>query len=248
VTREEARRILMLYRPDVPETSDLALTEALALAKRDPELMIWLEKHLAWQRSLGRKLRSLPVPEELLPQILAARQTIQIARWKRPSVLLSAAALFLLLGLIAKLVMFNPAPNHFQNFQSRMVSSVLREYSMDIVTNQLEAVRQFMAHHEAPATFEIPAPLTNLNLTGGGLLRWRNHPVSMICYDRGTNQMVFLFVMNRQAPLDPPSRAPRIRTVNKLTTASWTRGEWVYLMAAEPSPEFPKKYLPSRQE
>lgn len=234
----------MLYRPHVPEPDDPALAEALALAARDAELRSWLENHLAAQNALRRRFRSLPAPPDLPDRILAAPKIIPAPRWKQPATRVLAAAVFLLLGLVASLTLFSPAPDRFQNFQTRMVSSVLREYRMDIVTNRTEAVREFMARRGAPASFAVPPRLENLDLTGGGLLRWRDHPVSMICYDRGTNEMIFLFVMSRQAAPDPPSATPRIQPVNKLITASWTRDDWIYFMAGTRSPGFPEDYLP----
>lgn len=248
MTREEARQILLLYRPDVPDADDSDLAEALALAQDDPELKQWLDDHLRQQTSFRRSFRSLPVPDELAARILAARQPKHVHLWRWHAPWLLAAATLILLGWLAQLVIFSAAPDRFENFQSRMVSTVLCEYRMDIVTNRDEAVRGFMAKREAPASYEIPLPLRNLKLTGGGLLRWRDHPVSMICYDRGTNQMIFLFVVNRQAPRDPPSPSPRVKAVNKLTTASWTQGDWVYFLAAEKFPGFPENYLPKRTE
>lgn len=244
MTRQEAKRILLLYRPHGPDAEDPALTEALALAARDPELKDWLDRHLAAQAALRRKFRSLAVPPDLADRILAAPKVTRMPRWNRVAVPWLAAAILVLLGLVAALIVLNQPSDRFENFQSRMVSSVLREYRMDIATNELAAVRRYMDERQAPSTFEIPPGLQTLSLTGGGLLRWRNHPVSMICYDRGTNQMVFLFVMNRQAPRDPPPAAPHLESVNKLVTASWSRGDWLYFMAGEDSAAFPERFLP----
>lgn len=72
---------------------------------------------------------------------------------------------------------------------------------------------------------------------------WRNNPVAMVCFDRGDNQMLFLFIMKRSAVKDPPPESPRLAKVNELITASWTHGEETYVLAGPQEPEFAQKYL-----
>jgi len=45
VNSQQAKAILMLYRPGVSEPDDSELAAALDLAKRDPELQRWLLEH-----------------------------------------------------------------------------------------------------------------------------------------------------------------------------------------------------------
>ena len=134
-------------------------------------------------------------------------------------------------------------PDRFANFQTRMVSQVLREYRMDLVTNDMQQIRQFMAQRGAPADYDVPQGLEHLQLTGGGLLKWRNHPVSMVCFDRGDKQMLFLFVMKRSGVKDPPPETPRVTRVHQMVTASWTRGDNTYVLAGPEDPDFVRKYL-----
>ena len=84
---------------------------------------------------------------------------------------------------------------------------------MDLVTNDMRQIRQFMAQRGAPADYHVPRGLERLQLTGGGRLTWRNNPVSMVCFDRGDKQMLFLFVMKRSAVKDPPPKTPRVAEV-----------------------------------
>jgi hypothetical protein len=124
-----------------------------------------------------------------------------------------------------------------------MVSEAQREYSMDLVTNDMRQVRQFMARHDAPADYDLPRGLERLQLTGGGRLTWRSHPVAMVCFDRGDKQMLFLFVMKRSAVKDPPPAAPRVSEVSQMLTVSWTRGDNTYVLAGPEEADFVRKYL-----
>lgn len=241
----EAKQILLRYRPGTSDASDPDIAAALELASRDPQLQAWLEQHLAFQRAMRHKLRSIPVPAHLKDAILAERHVVRVPFWQPPKVwwtAAAAAALALLLGLSA--LFFQPRkPDRLADFRSRMVRTALRQYSMDIVTNDMQQVRQFMARRGAPADYSLPAGLQKLSLTGGGYLKWRNQPVAMVCFDRGDSQMLFLFVVDRAAVKDAPPATPLLAEVNKLVTASWSEGNRTYVLTGPVEADFARKYL-----
>lgn len=241
----QAKTILLRHRPGTADDHDPEILEALALAREDPALRHWLEQHHAFQAAMRAKLRALPAPEALKARILAAPARARPpARWRRPAWQMAAALAFLL-GLAGLWLwpVTTATPRRFGDFQARMVRTVLREYRMDVRTNDHAAVRRHMANGGAPADYVVPAGLARRVLTGGGLLRWRNQPVSMICFNRGDDEMLFLFVLPRTAVKDPPPAAPQPGRINKLRTASWTQGNNTYLLAGPDEPDFPRYYL-----
>ena len=135
------------------------------------------------------------------------------------------------------------APDRFADYLARMVRTALREYRMDVVTNDMPQVRRFMAARGAPADYVLPAGLAQLQLTGGGLLWWRSRPVAMVCFNRGDDQMLFLFVLEVSAVKDPPPAAPRLSKVNKLLTACWTGDGMTYILAGPEETDFLRKYF-----
>jgi uncharacterized membrane protein YbaN (DUF454 family) len=243
MTAREAQAILLLHRPGLPDDGDPQMAAALALARRDPELAAWFTQHCAFQEALRRKLASAPVPADLREQLLAAPKIIRPVFWQRRSNWLAAAAVLVLLLGLAGIWLRQPPPDRFADFRSRMVRTVLREYRMDIVTNDMAQVRHFMATRGAPADYEVPAGLAQLPLTGGGQLQWRGHPVSMVCFDRGNQQMLYLFVLPRAATKSVPPSVPQAERVNKLQTLSWSRGDKVYLLAGPEEDDFAGKYF-----
>jgi hypothetical protein len=162
--------------------------------------------------------------------------------WRQP-VLWAMAASILLVGALAGLWLKPTAPDPLAQFQARMVSTALREYRMDLVTNDMRQVRQLMAQGGAPADYAVTPGLEKLSLTGGGILRWQSHPVAMVCFDRGDNQMLFLFVLSRAAFPNPPPETPRLAKVNQLLTASWSSGDKTYVLAGPEEADFVRKYL-----
>jgi hypothetical protein len=242
MTNQEAKQILLLYRPGAGDEKDPEVAEAIALASRDPELQSWFEQHCKFQQALRDKLRSLPVPSGLRESILAQRKVVKPAVWWQSPIALAAAAVAVLLLAVAALWKPSGEPYVFSNFQSRMVGSALRGYRMDIETNKMEVVRGFLASKGAPSDYTITAGLAKLEVAGGGALRWRSNPVSMVCFKSGTN-MLYLFVMNRAAVQDPPIKGPQAGTLRGLATVSWTAGENAYFLAGPDEPNFSRKYL-----
>ncbi len=242
MTREEAKQILLLYRPGAGDDRDPDIAEALALAQQDSELQEWFKQHCAFQEVIREKLRSVPVPGDLRNAILARQKVIQPPVWWRSPIALAAAAALVMFLAVAAFWRPQRQAYEFSNFQSRMVGSALRGYRMDIETNRMEVVRDFLASKGAPSNYQIPGGLAKLEVAGGGFLRWRSNPVSMVCFRSGTN-MLYLFVMNRTAVQDPPPAGPRPGNLRGLATASWTAGENSYFLAGPDEPDFSRKFL-----
>lgn len=239
---QEAKEILLMYRPGLGDDQDPEVAEALGLTRKDPELGRWFEEHRTFQAAMRDRFRQVRVPSALKDQILARHEAALVRVWWRNPLWQVAAVLALLIGLAG--VWLKPrTPDRFSDYQARMVRSALREYRMDLVTNSMPQVRQFLAAKGAPADYVLPKGLERLQLTGGGLLRWRSQPVAMVCFDRGDRQMLFLFVMNQSAVRDSPPETPQVAKVNKLLTARWTRGGKTYLLAGPEEADFLQKYL-----
>ena len=243
MTPRQAKEILLLYRPGTADAEDPEVVAAVELARRDPELARWFEQHCAFQNALRAKLRQMEVPAHLKGALMAKQNIIRPpVWWRRPVWLSAAAAVLLLLGLVG--IWLRPEkPDRFANFRARMVSTALREYRMDVVTNDMRQLRQFIAGKGASAEYQLTKGLEKLELTGGGCLQWRSNPVAMVCFNRGDNQMLFLFVMKRSALEDPPGETPQSSTATVLQTVSWSRGDYTYLLAGPEDPEFLRKYL-----
>src|SRR5436190_735159 len=83
LTNQEAKEALLLYRPGISDARDAEFVEALACARKDPELERWFQEHCAVQGVLRDKFRQIAVPEGLKEQILSERQVQEIAPGKR---------------------------------------------------------------------------------------------------------------------------------------------------------------------
>jgi hypothetical protein len=244
MNREEAKEILMLYRPGTVDAEDPEIERAMEVARQDPELGRWFENHRRFQQSMRAKFRAIEVPEHLKMALLAGQKIVPLQQpwWQKPVWLAAAAAVILLLTLVP----FLPrptVPDRFANYREMMVSIALKNYRMDWETNDLGQLRQLIASKGAPANFELPPALEKLKLTGGAALSWRSNPVSMVCFDKGKNRMLFLFVMEDAGLKGPPLTAnPELAKISSYQTASWRNGDKTYVLVGPDDADF-KKFL-----
>jgi hypothetical protein len=243
VNSAEAKRILIAHRPGCEPVVDTDILAALEQAERDPLLAQWWEQQQAFHASMKKGFGEIPVPEGLRDQIRRRAKVIPLPMWRRPQAWAAAAAIAMLIGLSALLWKPDASEGTFETFRSRMVQSVLRQYRMDIQTNDMASIRQFLATNNAPADFELPPKLMQLPPMGAGLMSWQTSRASMVCLDTGPTGTAFLFVVNLADVKKAPGRSPDFTQVNRLMTASWVEGEKVYLLAIPGEAETLKKFL-----
>jgi hypothetical protein len=250
VTTNEAKTILLAYRPGTPDAEDLQMAEALALAERDPELARWLEAHVARQGALRSRLRQIPVPAGLKEQIISERLAEQRRLAWRPVRALAAVAALVLIFSFAVFWPVRPGPNTLNIYQNRMVGVALRGYAMDLATNDLVQIRAHLARNRAPADFDLPAGLKQVEVSGCAVENWEGGKVSMICFrtgkplPAGEQSDIWLFVVDSSSFKGlPAGDATRVSRINRLITASWTQGNKLYLLGTEGDEQTLKKYL-----
>ncbi len=234
MTLPEAKQLLLEWRPGRTPEDAARLREALDLEQRDPELKVWLERHRAVQERITASLRSMPVPADLRESILrrAAERAVVRPRiwWQHPAAWSAAAALIFFIGLT-----FWPKPEAAQAtlevFRSRMVGAVLRQYTMDIVTNDMREVRSFLASRQAPADYVLPEKLGRLSVSGGGVLSWQGGKVSMVCLESLQRDTLFLFVVDAKSFTSDVTVARDFADVNRLATVTWTERGRTYVLA-----------------
>jgi hypothetical protein len=244
VDSQQAREILAMYRPAVDDANDPRIAEALAQSRREPELARWLEQHQAVDAALGRKFKQIPVPEGLEQEILAERKIVRPAIWWQRTALLVAAAAAVVLAAVAGYWWRPVEPQDFASYRQTMSHLVSGDYKMMLETNDLNAVRQFLAANHSPADYVLTTEMQKLPAEGCALINWHGRPVSLVCLDRGADNDLFLFVVNRSALPDAPADpTPQFARIGQMTTASWTIGDTSYVLASKSGEDELRKFL-----
>lgn len=227
----EAKRVLSAYRPGQEGADEPDVVAALELTRREPALEQWWRQQQVFHVTIKQGLAGIPIPNDLRGRIRVRPVIVSFPWWRRPSVW-AAAAIVLLVGLVL-LPQKSGSDVPFETFRSRMVRTVLRQYRMDIQTNDMTGVRQFLAGNKAPADYVLPPALAQLTPLGAGVLSWQGSRVSMVCLNSKAGGTLFLFVADQSTMSRPPGGARDYARINKLTTVSWTEGKNVYILAGE---------------
>jgi hypothetical protein len=252
VNHDEAKTILLLYRPGTADADDPQIAGALALAQREPELARWLKEHCARQEALRAGIRQITAPAGLKEQIISEQAAQEkIILWRRNTIFAVAAVIVALVALAPLWFPHRPQDDTFAIYRSRMAGVALRgPYRMDLETNNLEAIRTFLAQKEAPADYVLPAPLEKAAVAGCAIEGWRGTKVSMVCFRTGRplppgeSSDLWLFVVDRTAVKDAPAAGARqFVQVNQLVTATWTDGGKLYVLGMKGDEKTLRQYL-----
>jgi hypothetical protein len=252
MNRDDAKNILLLYRPDTVDILDPQVTEALALAKHDAELAGWFRELCTRQEILRAKFRQIQAPAGLKEQIIseqAAREKIVV--WRRTTVFTAVAAAVVVLLTLAVFRLRPPLnDNTLAFYRNRMVGAALRVYTMDLATDNPAQIRDYLKQNHAPADYILPAPLEKVASTGCAITSWQGAKVSMICFRTGKvlppgeQSDLWLFVIDRSLVKNaPPPGPPQLAKVNQLITATWTQGDKLYLLGTEGDEETIRQLL-----
>lgn len=251
MNHDQARTILLLYRPGTTDAGDPEISEALALAKQDPELTRWLAEHFARQEAVRAGFRKIAVPAGLKEQIIseqAARARIGI---RRQRAVLAAAAMVIALAVLSPLwFQHHRSDDTYDLYQDQMASVALRGYGMDLLTNNPASIRAYLAQKQAPADYRLPAALEKTAVAGCAIQDWQGMKVSMVCFRTGKplppgeQSDLWLFVIDRAAVKNaPPVGSRQFVQVSGLGMVSWTEGDKLYVLGMAGNEQSLRQYL-----
>jgi uncharacterized membrane protein YbaN (DUF454 family) len=252
VNPEEAKQILLPYRHDLDDANDPLTAEALALAKSDAELGRWLEEHFAKQSVLREKFRRIAVPEGLKEQITseyAAANRISFFK-KNVKVMALAALAVIIVAAYFGWQQRLPEDATLAEYQNQMASVMSQDYGMDLATNNVGSIRNFLKQNHAPSDFALTEPLKNMALTGCAVEKWQDKNVALVCFHVGSSSTsastsdLWLFVVDRKLVRNAPDGAdPQFTQIRKLALATWTAGDKLYLLGQPSDAGYLRKYL-----
>lgn len=240
MTREEAKTILLLYRPGTADATDPQIAEALALAQQDPDLETWLERQAVLQNIVREKFQQIVPPPGLKEKIIAgmpptAEKIILLPRY----VALAAAAVIIAFIAVA-FTWTRPqhsGTNNLADYNREMVSLAQRAYAMDLATSDPAKIHSYLAQTHAP-DFAVPAGLRDIAITGCAVENWQGAHVSMICFKSGKKRLaagqssdVWLFVVDSSAIPNAKPSAPQLGQIDRVATANWMQDGKLYLLA-----------------
>jgi hypothetical protein len=247
--KPKLRDILGCCPPDREPTYDAEWAEALAKAQRDPELRAWHEQEKEFDRRIGARLKSLPVPADLRAKLTPPELSPQIIAF--PWALLRNAAVFVVAG---GLILWgitgsreepatagNP-PNQpvYAQFSSafygELTSLFQREPEFDYFSENLAELRLRVKEVGGPEASEVPEAIDELQGFRCRLFNWEKSKVSLICM-RKNDQSYHLFVIEDPTATPPtsPRTAPTFDQMDNWAFASWAGDGKTYVLGTRGS-------------
>jgi len=243
---QQAKQVLLGYRPGTDDASDPRIVEALRQLEHDPELALWFEQLQRADGAIRRQLRETPVPANLKQRILTEQK---IARpdfgWRKPLLMAAAAAAIIVLGVLSVWVSRRSARDGLEAYRAEMVRYVSSSYSSTFIkATSFDELRQVLARRKWPSDFIIPNRLQSVTVIGGGAVEWNGHKVALACMKEGRHGL-WLFVIEKSAlPDAPKTETPRVEEVESTPTAAWSQDGKAYLFTVQGDEAFLRKYLP----
>lgn len=234
----KAKFILRSYRCDGADANDPVFREALAQAVHDPSLSDWFQTERAADDAIRSKLSEVPVPRDLIEDILAS-ETLTTTRsfWRHGGRWLALAALFM--ALLGGVMMFAPARQPDLGFETfpRMASSfVSRPFQLDYEAASLDEATTWLQARQA--SWDIPVSDAMHTATSGGVgcrpIDWKGQEVFLFCFFLEDGNVVHFFMMDADALPDAPlNEAPMWARHGKYMTATWADERHAYVLAGD---------------
>jgi uncharacterized membrane protein YbaN (DUF454 family) len=236
MNNQEAKLILQAYRPGGRDTFDPLFAEALEQARRDPELQKWFTEEHLLDSQIQFKLRSaVAIPRDLKANLLALRKIIRpVPWWFQPMKLAAAAAIILLIGLAAFLLL-PQKPTQLVLFREKMIHYSMQEHGhITFESPDIAKIQQWLQARGVDANFELPAGLQGKPAQGCRVVDWNGHQATMICFVLEDGKHMDLFVMDRAGlPSFPEGGEPQIVKTGGLMMTTWAKGGKVYLLTGD---------------
>jgi anti-sigma factor RsiW len=243
--KNRAQSILSVYRPDNQDAADPFFAEARAELVRNPELARWFEEEQAFDRAISEKLADLVAPFGLKTRILASATPVATRRWSWTARLsLAAAALILLAQIIGLWHTQSQKTRTLAHYQQEMVSFIKLDPPLEVESHDLAKMQTWLGQENAPSKVNLPPRLAALQPVGCRVLWFRDHKVTLLCFQRGGDNLAHLFVIDRAAlPKLKPGAKPVFTGEGDWMTASWAKENHAYMLVTRGDRDTLLRYL-----
>lgn len=241
--KEFKRRWISWWRPP-REKAGHGWAQAPLVQNEEEEMLFapeWAEQ-LAFDAAVSRALQAEPVPAGLRAAILSqgpAKATRRSFRWARPFPLGIAAALILLFALPA---LFS-GPTTFAQYRQQVVADAwtAREH-LDFFATDLTQAQAWIKGRNAPWPTHFPKALEDAQVAGCRVFRSHGQAVTLICFANGMHHTHLFVLENPKLPDQPGEEFPQLATCQGWETASWSRGDQIFILSGLKSVAFLKQF------
>lgn len=235
---EQAKLILSAYRPGGEDAADPVFSEALALARQDPDLDAWFAGQRRFDEAVRAALLSSAPPAGLRERLIVTNRIVQFGHqappvrpvWRHPAFWMAlAAALVLVFGAAALLrpveAVALPADTLVQKVLDLKQQGKI---TLGKMGGDLPGLRAWLVEHGSPSSFAVPEDLEHLRSKGCQVYKIDGRTVSQLCFFLDKDRLVHFFVTESAAGenVGPPRFVQR----DRITAATWTANGLTYVL------------------
>jgi hypothetical protein len=198
------KTVLKAFRPNSSDESDPFFESSLAALKNDAELARWFTAEQNFDQLVRSKLAEIQ-PADTRLRFASLRP--QSSRRHRLPILLAAAAV-LVFGFFFAYQEFVPAKSKLDLFEAQIMAILGNGPGpeLDLRTNSLAQVDEYLSAHGAPQNKALPARLETMPTAGCRAFTWDGVPVSLTCFELHDGRLLHLVVLDKSkaGPMEWP--------------------------------------------
>lgn len=256
--KQHCRFLLRAYRSNGADATDPSISEALKLARADPELAAWFAREQAIDQALVEKIREFEVPGHLRKDILHGLELSSGRRnGPRFAILSGMAGLAAAVAFGVYVLLPEETPVEAGSFDSVVASAY--DNSRDMIgLNYFSAsvadLREWLGEQSAPVPGDLPPALNSLKTIGCSNFEWQGVPASLVSFrahgladdadGKSTDRCLNLYTVEKQSCSGGSALGePIIFAREDQSIATWRDSSRLYVLVAKVSEDRLEKFL-----
>jgi hypothetical protein len=244
----EAKQILSAYQTGRDHFSDPHMLEALSMLDKEPDLAVWFENQLAFDRQVHEALVDAPGVDRLKDAILAdyrkARHS-KVVRYIRWASAIAALILVGVGGFLGYAANYNSKMHDYATLREGMAYFIAGSYfTLDFVDKDLDRIGNWLVEQKLPMYEGIPDSLAAKEPIGCKKMSWRGQEVSLVCFHREDGKIIHLFVADRSNISEAAiANLDEVLISHDIETGGWVTDTHVYLLTGSEPGVTVREYL-----
>jgi len=226
----EAKFLFRAYRPDGSDARDPIFAAALEQAKKNPALRTWLDREVAFDRSVAAKLREIQPSAGLREAILAGGRASRRRRvwWQNPAWLALAASVVIALTVALTVRHAGPSAHNFAEFALNELATAGNQHGAASPENAKLQARLSTAALPLPGNVRLDPE--ELRRAGCHTVNFAGHEVFEICFAR-EGKMLHLYAA-RADDLAAGAAIARteLMTKGRFAATAWKDARFAYAL------------------
>jgi hypothetical protein len=246
--KQHCRFLLRAYRSNGADANDPSISEALKLAKNDPELSAWFAREQAIDSALVEKIREFEVPSHLRKDILNGLELSSNRRHGPRFAMLSSLtglAAAVAFGVYALLPEEKPAePSSFDSVVASAYDNSREMIGLNYFSASVADLREWLGEQSAPVPGDLPHALNSLKTIGCSNFEWQGVPASLISFrahglvedadGKAIDRCINLYTVEKQSCSGGSAHGdPIIFARNEQSIATWRDSSRLYVLVAK---------------